>query len=153
MSSLDFRFNYKRIPAIDSDTGEARDFFYPYVPCFLSSERRSTELLEGLLDSGSDGIVLPRRIADYLELDLERAPPIRVVGTRIGRYRARISIRIGRAGRLSDPITNVKVSVTEGSDSPIILGRDPLFKLYRITFIDPENRFEMLPYQGKSASS
>lgn len=60
---------------------------------------------------------------------------------------------IGRAGRICEPINDIKVSVLEGDDTPLIIGRDPIFKLYRITFVEAENRFEMTPYRGKSVDS
>lgn len=148
MKLLNFRFKYKRWTFVDCATDERKEVFYPLVPCIFSSDRISSGPIEGLLDSGSDGIVLPRRIADYLELDLEKAEPIRVVGSRTNRYRSRISISLGRAGRLCGPIKNIEISVLESDDTPIILGRDPIFKLYKITFIEPEYRFEMAPYSS-----
>lgn len=102
--------------------------------------------MEGLLDSGSDGVVISRRLADYLEMKLEKASPIRVVGSKIDRYSSTASITLGRAGGLSDPIKNVRISITGGDDPPIILGRDPIFRLFKIIFVEPEYRFELIPY-------
>jgi hypothetical protein len=144
-----FRFNYKRLPARDPDTLEVKYCFYPFVPCAFSSGQRTTSSLEGLLDSGSDGVVIPQRIADYLGLELEKSAPARVVGTKIDCYRSMMSMTLGRGGRVSDVIRNVRVTVAKG-DTPIILGRDPIFKLFRITFIEPERRLELLPYQESS---
>jgi len=79
-------------------------------------------------------------------MKLEKASPIRVVGSKIDRYSSTASITLGRAGRLSEPIKDVKISITEGDDPPIILGRDPIFKLFKIIFVEPEYRFELIPY-------
>lgn len=146
MNLLHYQFNYKRIPGIDSDSGKMKDFYYPYVPCVLSCRSKSTKPMEGLLDSGSDGVIISHRLADYLELNLERASPMKVVGSRIDRYSSIVSITIGRAGRFCDSIEDVKISITEADDPPIILGRDPIFKLFKIIFIEPEYRFELIPY-------
>lgn len=153
MKLLNFRFNYERLPFVDRFTSESIDAFYPLLPVTLSSNGNSIGPIVGLLDSGSDEIVLPRFIATRLGLDLERVNPITVVGSRIDRFESHVSLSLGRAGRICGPINDIKVSVLEGDDTPLIIGRDPIFKLYRITFIEAENRFEMLPYQGKSARS
>jgi hypothetical protein len=153
MKLIDFRFNYERLPFVDRITGESTDSYYPLLPVTLSWNGKSTRLLEGLLDSGSDEIVLPRFIATRLGLELVRTNPITVVGSRSNRFESHVSLSLGRAGRICGPINDIKVSVLEGDDTPLIIGRDPVFKLFRITFIEAENRFEMLPYQGKSARS
>lgn len=153
MQLLEFRFSYERLPFVDRITSESTDSYYPLLPVALSWNGKSTRLLGGLLDSGSDEIVLPRFIATRLGLDLERANPITVVGSRTNRFESHVSLSLGRAGRICGPIKDIKVSVLEGDDTPLIIGRNPIFKLYRITFVEAENRFEMLPYQGKSAHS
>lgn len=147
MQLLDFRFRYREWTYVDCATNERKEVCYPFVPCVLSSDGRTSGPVEGLLDSGSDGVVVPRPIADFLGLELERAEPIRVVGSRVERYRSSISISLGRAGRLCGPIRDVEVSVLEGGDTPIILGRNPIFRLYKIAFIEAERRFEMVPYK------
>jgi hypothetical protein len=147
MQLLDFRFKYKRWTTLDCSTNERREIFYPFVPCIISSNNGIKIPVEGLLDSGSDGIVLPRRMAGFLGLDLKKAEPLRVPGSRANRSITKVSISLGRAGRLCSPIEDVEASVLEGDDTLLILGRNPIFKLYRITFIEPEYRFEMTPYR------
>ena len=149
MTSLSFRFNYKRVGALDNDTKEVKDYYYPFIPCILSSERKTTREIDGLLDSGSDGVVINRSMADMLELKLKNANSIRVAGSKIQRSVSNISIKIGRAGRFSQLFENVQVSVIEGEETPVIIGRDPIFRFYRITFIEPEHRLEFAPYEKK----
>ena len=86
-------------------------------------------------------------IAKYLNLELKRASPMKVVGSEVPCYTSTLSITVGRAGRYCGPIKDVEVSVPEDDDTPLILGRDPFFKLYIITFIEAEQRFEMIPYK------
>lgn len=106
--------------------------------------------MEGLLDSGSDGVVVPRGIADYLELELKPAEtPMRVAdGKSVKRFISKVYLTIGRGGRYCDPI-EAEVSIPAEGDPPILIGRDPIFRLFVITFVEAEKRFEMKPYHAE----
>jgi hypothetical protein len=148
MTLLKFRFDYRRVDGINRTTGETFQRFYPFLPCKLGHGGRTTAPTEGLLDSGSDGVVLPIEVARYLKLELEEASPMQVVGRAdIKRYVSRATLTLGRAGRYCSPIRDVEVSVPAEGDTPIILGRKPVFELYRVTFVEAERRFEMDPYR------
>jgi len=107
-------------------------------------------LIEGLLDSGSDGIIIPRSLATYLDLELKpAAKPMRVANGRdVERFTARANITLGRGGRCCDPI-GVEVSIPVEGDPPVLIGREPVFRLFVITFVEAERRFEMRPYRSK----
>lgn len=156
MSVNDFQFNYRRSIAIDHQTrrpildatSEAPlEVFDPFVPCTLSSKTRSRSM-EGLLDSGSDGMVIPRTVAKFLELDLRPSiEPMQVAdGRDMDRFVSKIVLAIGRGGRFSDPV-DVEVSIPKEGNPPVIIGRDPIFRQYRITFIEAEKRLEMRSYR------
>jgi predicted aspartyl protease len=156
---LDFSFVYRknvvldsitRRPVLDPATGKPMEIFHPMVPCTVSSEGRKSPLIEGLLDSGSDGIVIPRSLAEYLDLRLiPEARPMRVANGRdVQRYTAKATITLGRGGRCCDPI-DAEVSVPAEGDPPLLIGREPIFRLFVITFVEPERRFEMKPYRAK----
>ena len=121
---------------------------HPMVPCVISSANKKSPLIEGLLDSGSDGIVIPRSLANYLGLELKpAAKPMRVANGRdVQRFTASASIALGRGGRHCDPV-KTEVSVPAEGDPPVLIGREPVFKLFIVTFVEAEKRFEMSPYQ------
>jgi hypothetical protein len=123
---------------------------HPMVPCVISSANKKSPPIEGLLDSGSDGIVIPRGLADYLGLELKpAAKPMRVAnGSDVDRLTARVSITLGRGGRHCDPV-ETEVSVPAKGDPPVLIGREPFFRMFIITFVDAEKRFEMRPYLAK----
>jgi len=157
MSVIDFQFNYKRDivieyktrkPILDATSGNPLEVFYPFIPCTISSERRKSRSTEGLLDSGSDRVVIPRALAKFLELDLEPAAiPMKVAdGRDVDRFVSKVDIAIGRGGRFSDPV-EVEVSVPAKGNPPVIIGRGPIFRQYKITFIEAENRLEMKAYR------
>ena len=58
MSTIPFEFEYKD---------------YPLIPIKFYSSKRETPVIDALLDSGGDFIVIPKVIAKYLELELVRA--------------------------------------------------------------------------------
>jgi hypothetical protein len=116
----------------------------------MSSSKKSSPLIEGLLDSGSDGVVIPRSLADYLDLQLKPAArPMRVANGRdVQRYTAKASITLGRGGRCCGPI-DAEVSVPAEGDPPLLIGREPIFRMFVITFVEAERRFEMRSYRAK----
>ncbi len=127
------------------------EVFHPFVPIVLSSKKKVGPQTEGLLDSGSDGIVIPRGLADFLDLDLKpSARPMMVAnGRSIERLTATASLRIGRGGRFCGPL-EVEVTVPAEGNPPILIGREPVFRLFTITFIEAEKRIEMTPYPPKT---
>jgi len=154
-----FRFNYKRTvaldrvtraPILDPRTGKPIEVFHPMVPCIIASENKTSPQIDALLDSGSDGIVIPKMLADYLGLRLKQSDkPMRIAnGRSIRRLTTRAYIAIGRGGRRCDPI-EIEVSVPEEGDPPILIGREPVFRLFVITFVEAEKWFEMKPYVVK----
>jgi len=157
MKLVDFRFNYKKSvaldpstkkPIVDASTGKPVEVYHPIIPIILSSQKKRSPPTEGLLDSGSDGVVIPKRIAEYLELEMKPADrPMRVAdGKDIDRFTSKVTLTIGRAGRYCDPI-EVEVSIPVEGNPPILIGREPVFRLFTITFVDAENRFELKPYR------
>jgi len=127
-------------------TGEELTRFYPNLPAVLSSRTKRTQPLEGLLDSGSDGIVIPLSTAKYLELELVKEEfPMEVVGRRVDRYKSKLSITIGRGGNYCSQIDDIEVNVPVEGDTPILFGRNPVFELFLITFNEKEKKFTMKP--------
>lgn len=122
--------------------------YHPIVPLVISSKTKSSPQTEGLLDSGSDGIVIPRGFADYLGLELRRTdrPMMVANGRSIERLTSMASLAVGRGGRFCDPI-EVEVNVPAEGEPPILIGREPIFRLFTITFVEAERRFEMTPYR------
>lgn len=146
MKLFPFIFPYKRYVVIDEDTRGEITYYYPMLPCIFEWKGIKTSPTEGLLDSGADSIVLPRRVASFLNLEMNDTTPMRVVGRTVERYKATANLTIGRAGRFVS-FPNVEVSIPKEGETPILFGRKPIFDKYKITFIDPEKRFIMEPYE------
>jgi hypothetical protein len=147
---LPFHLNYTKVEVIHKATDTLRTIYFPYLSCRFASPTKTSREVMGLLDSGSDGVIIPLELADYLGLPLRDADPMKVAdGKSTPRWTSEVSIILGRAGRYCPPINNVTVSIPREGDPPILLGRDPIFELYRITFIEAEKKFLMDPYEPK----
>lgn len=109
-------------------------------------------MIEGLLDSGSDQILIPKGIAKYLDLPLEKQEkPMKVAGGSKKWYKSKVDFIIGRGGR-EVIYTNQPIAVIDSDDSPVLVGRDPLFKGYEVIFKEFNNQFILNP-AGKKGSS
>lgn len=147
MTLLKFKFTYKKYVTVNKETGVETTQYYPIIPCSFNWNGKQTKLVDGLLDSGSDTIVLPLGLAKFLELDLIlEEEPMRVVGAEVKRYISKVNLTIGRGGR-EVPLSNLKVSIPEKGKTPIIIGRKPVFELYEVTFIEAERTLIMMPYK------
>jgi hypothetical protein len=147
-----YGFKYKLIRSRHPDTGEIIERYYPILPCRISRGTNRTPFIDGLLDSGSDGLVIPLSLARSLKLPFSDAPPMQTAsGGDVKRFTSRVDLTIGRGGRYSGPFKGVEVSIPSEGNPPVLIGRDPVFTRYKITFIEAELRYLMEPYErGKS---
>jgi hypothetical protein len=147
-----FAFNYSKHTVVDENTQEEIDLYYPTIPCVFASEKKKTRMTEGLLDTGSDGIVLPMGAAKYLELELEPKgkPMIVAGGLSVKQYKSKVNLTIGRGGRFVE-FKDIEITVPdtepEKDKSPILIGRDPIFKYYEINFIEAKRKVIMKPFE------
>ncbi len=150
MKLFNLLFPYKKYIVEDAETKEEKICYRPMLPCSVEWAGKKSPLTDGLLDSGADGVVLPLGLAEFLNLDLNPAnkKPMNVVGRKIERYVTKANLILGRGGRLVT-VSDVTVSIPteEDDNTPIILGRNPIFELYNITFIEAEKKFIMKVYK------
>ena len=98
------------------------------------------------MDSGSDGIVIPLSIAEYLGLDLVLDPkPINVVAAKVPCYTSKVDVIIGRGGNYCSPLENITVKIPQVGDTPILFGRNPIFELFTVTFFEKDKKFSLNP--------
>lgn len=115
---------------------------YPIVPVKFKNKDKKTPVIESLLDSGGDFIVLPYPIASFLELDLEPACDVDTAGGTTSLYRTTIDMAIGLKNKCS-VYRNQEIHVSSREDIPVLLGRTPIFEDYEITFKKYKNQLIM----------
>lgn len=122
------------------------DFYnYPIVPVKFKYKDKKTPVIEALLDSGGDFIVIPRPIAEFLQMKLEPAGDVDTAGGTASLYRANVDMIIGT--KKSCTVYNDKeIFVSDREDIPVLLGRSPMFDDYEITFRKQTHQIILKPF-------
>ena len=106
---------------------------YPIVPVKFKYGNRKTPVIEALLDSGGDFIVIPKPIATYLGLRLERSDDVDTAGGKTSLFKTYVDMVVGRKDKCSY-YPNKEIYVSNREDIPVLLGRNPVFEDYEIIF-------------------
>lgn len=140
-----FQFKYRRQRGSLAGAGSGDFPAYPMLPCTFEWRARTTPRVEGRLDSGSDGLVMPMGIAEFLNLDLnDEERPMQVVSREVPQFSAKVNLMVGRGGHLMT-FRNVTAHIPKEGNVPLLIGRDPVFKAYRVTFDDSISIFYLVP--------
>jgi hypothetical protein len=117
---------------------------YPIVPVTFKYKLKKTPIIESLLDSGGDFIVLPMPIAKFLNLDLEPACDIDTAGGTSTLYRSKLDMLIGKPKHCI-LYKDQEIHVSCREDIPVLLGRNPIFHDHEITFKKQKKQLIMIP--------
>ncbi len=110
------------------------DYFrYPVIPVKFYYKNRETPIIDALLDSGGDFIVIPMPIAKYLGLKLKKAGSVDTAGGETVLFKATLSMIIGKKDETAS-YNNIQIHVSGRNDIPVLLGRHPIFEDFEITF-------------------
>ena len=112
---------------------------YPVVPVKFYFNGKETPIIDALLDSGGDFIVIPLPIAKYLDLKLEKAGSVDTAGGTTSLFKTTINMVIGSKER-TVTYPNLEIHVSARNDIPVLLGRHPIFEDYEIIFKKQENK-------------
>lgn len=114
-------------------------FRYPVVPVKFYYKDKETPLIDALLDSGGDFIVIPMPIARYLGLRLKKAGDVDTAGGTTSLFKATLSMLMGNKEKIA-VYNNIQIHVSGRNDIPVLLGRHPIFEDYEITFKKQKNQ-------------
>ena len=128
MTSLSFRYK-------DEGYGPR-----PKIPIILIHDDRRLEVM-ALVDSGSDCIIIPRFIAETLELNLKgKEEPIKGVGGELKTINSHVTIKINNT-----VLRNISVKIPLTGDwDEMLLGRVPFFEYFDITFKENQKRITLV---------
>lgn len=96
--------------------------------------------LEGLLDSGADGLFIQKEIAENLGLEVHEKGKTSGIGKSFESNETKVGLKIGRS-----KARRIDFGVVEATfpckkvDRPILVGRDPLFKYFEVKFLEYKN--------------
>jgi hypothetical protein len=119
---------------------------YPLVPIKLYSNGKETPLIDGLLDSGGDFIVIPLAIAKYLKLKLEKAGCVDTAGGSTTLYRTTVKMELGDTDK-KIVYKDLEIHVSTRNDIPVLIGRCPIFEDNEIVFKKHKNQLILNPIQ------
>jgi predicted aspartyl protease len=112
---------------------------YPIVPVKFYYKNKETPIIDALLDSGGDFIVIPMPIAKYLDLKLKKAGDVDTAGGTTTLFKAKLNMVVGTKEN-NTLYDNLEIHVSARNDIPILLGRFPIFEDFEITFKKQENK-------------
>lgn len=121
------------------------DYFkYPVIPVKFYYKNKETPVIDALLDSGGDFIVIPMPIAKYLGLKLKKAGSVDTAGGTTSLFKATLSMVIGKK---EETVTynNIQIHVSGRNDIPVLLGRHPIFEDFEITFRNQKSQLILSP--------
>jgi predicted aspartyl protease len=121
---------------------------YPLIPIKFFSKTRETPVIDALLDSGGDFIVMPNAIAKYLGLELLQAGCVDTAGGETTLCKSFVTMVIhGKRNKFT--YENLEVHVSDRNDIPVLLGRKPIFEDHEIVFKKHENKLILCPTKNK----
>lgn len=123
------KFNYKILP--DKFTNGTKK---PIVRVTLRGNNQTPLEVIGLLDSGADVSVIPKGLADYLNLKLGPKDISKGIGGEISIQNSSFQITVQQKHEIYH-FENVPVQVAEDDTMPIIIGRKGFFDKF-IVIID-----------------
>jgi len=119
------------------------DEIFPLVPVRFAHRGKRTPIIDALLDSGSDKILVPSIIADELGLSTKELPkPIKTAGGDRKGFETSCDFELGRGGRTIE-YRNLTINVADSPDIPVLIGRDPIFKDFKIVFEESKERITL----------
>jgi predicted aspartyl protease len=124
------------------------DYFrYPVIPVKFYYKEKETPVIDALLDSGGDFIVIPMPIARYLGLNLKKAGSVDTAGGTTLLFKATLSMNIGKKEETTT-YQNIQIHVSARNDIPVLLGRHPIFEDYEIIFKKQKNQLILKSIKG-----
>ena len=119
---------------------------YPLIPIKFLSKERETPMIDALLDSGGDFIVIPYAIAKYLKLKLVKAGCVDTAGGETTLNKSELTMVIYDEER-KFTYENLEIHVSDRNDLPVLLGRHPIFEDHEIIFKKHENQLILQPIE------
>jgi predicted aspartyl protease len=136
---MNLSFRYKKV------TGDIRR---PIIPLQFNLKDGTPVTVAGLLDSGSDVILIPKDIAESLELNIsKKTNEIDGVGGKVKVAKSSIRVRLDDGKRVYRiPHTlEVNVQLSGNVFDDILIGRVPFFEEFIIEFNENAKRVRLRP--------
>lgn len=141
---MSLTYHFKKLPG-----KKGAQIKTPSIPITFDGDS-SLKLGEiALVDSGADCSIIPRGLAELLNLDLSgpKSPSWGLTGEAIECVETKVKLRIGNA-RTNYEMT-IPILVSPNDECPIILGRRTFFERFKITFDGKHGKLILKEYPKK----
>jgi len=116
----------------------------PVVKLTMKGRNRIPIEVLGLLDSGADVSVIPRGLADFLNLKMGSATQSKGIGGEISVTDSHVDLQVrGSRSHETHNLVGVPVQVASDDSVPIIVGRSGFFDKFTITFDEKRNKIRL----------
>lgn len=119
---------------------------FPLVSVQFFNGDRTTPYNHIKLDSGSNMIVIPKTIADQLQLVQTPIADTQTGGGPVRTYRANVNFRLGSNDRYVE-YTDIEINILDRVGAPTVIGIRPVWENYIVTINAHEKRIIMEPRQ------
>lgn len=142
---LSFSFPFKPPTHLRKAKNLPIEALQPYLPIRLYNKSDETPQLEGILDSGASGILIPKYHAELINL-----PDLGIkhgygAGGKLNLRKTKVGIKIGRGNRVED-LRYIDATIEmDGKLRDILIGRSPLFEEFQIIFEMFNYKFKLIP--------
>lgn len=129
---------------------EYEGVLYPLIPVRFRNRDVETSIILSILDSGADKITISKPIAEFLSLELGEWEESQSAGSSFLTCDSRVTMIMGREARI-ETFENIEIRVTPSDTHPPIplIGRNPVFDCYDITFSATRKAIIFEPKEGK----
>ena len=135
-------FHYQILP--DTYTNKIKK---PVVRLSLKGNTPTSVNVIALLDSGADVSVIPKGLADFLNLKLHDKDEAKGIGGKIVIWNSEVEIRVSNGHENYN--FKIPIQVSEDDSVPIIMGRKGFFDKFRVIIDESSERVELKRLSSK----
>ena len=142
---LSFSFTFKPPTHLRKAKNLPIEALQPYLHLRLYNNSEETPQLEGILDSGAFGILIPKCHAELINLpELDKKIGYGA-GGKLNLRNTKLGIKIWRGSRIED-LGYIDATIEmDGNLTDILIGRSPLFEDFQIIFEMFNKKFKLIP--------
>lgn len=112
----------------------------PFIPLSARGKDGKEYVMWALIDSGAEGMLLPKVLADFLGLEEKGRSFTKGISGGAEVRKTNLSVKIRNGGDNYDLELDARVLQNEDSTTPVLLGRAGFFDAFHITFKQNEEK-------------
>ena len=133
LSKMTFSFKYKPVRLVSG-----KSILRPIIPLIIGKEKFN---VFGMLDSGSDITIIPKELAEVMEIEYGGENEVSgISGVAVKAREGKLNIQFGKRREIYN--FDIPVLVPEKDGLNLIIGRLGFFNQFKITFSEAEKRIE-----------